>query len=41
MASDTLGVSYETARAHLRAISGKTQVSRQSEFVALVARMAK
>jgi len=40
-ASESLGVSYNTGRAHLRAIFGKTQVSRQSELVGLIARIAK
>jgi len=39
-AAERLGVAYETARAQLKAIFGKAQVSRQSEFVALLARIA-
>ena len=39
-AADLLGVAYETARAQLKAIFGKAQVARQSEFVALLARIA-
>jgi DNA-binding CsgD family transcriptional regulator len=38
-AADSLGITYETARAHLKAIFGKMQVSRQSELAAVLARM--
>ena len=37
-AADLLGVAYETARAQLRAIFGKAQVSRQAELAAALAR---
>lgn len=40
-AADCLGVTYETARAHLKAIFGKTQMSRQAELAAMLARMAR
>jgi DNA-binding CsgD family transcriptional regulator len=39
-AADILGVAYETARAQLKAIFGKTQVSRQAELAAVLARLA-
>jgi DNA-binding CsgD family transcriptional regulator len=35
-ASGTLGISKHTGRAHLRAIFGKTGVSRQSQLVSLI-----
>ncbi len=40
-AADCLGITYETARAHLKAIFSKTQVSRQAELTTLLARMAR
>lgn len=40
-AADRLGFAYETARVHLKAIFGKTQVSRQSELAAVLARIAR
>ena len=40
-ASDTLGMSYNTARVHLRAIFGKVRVNRQSELAAVLTRMAR
>jgi DNA-binding CsgD family transcriptional regulator len=40
-AADCLGVTYETARTHLKAIFSKTQVSRQAELAAVLARMAR
>jgi DNA-binding CsgD family transcriptional regulator len=39
-AADILGVAYETARAQLKAIFGKAQVSRQAELAAVLARLA-
>lgn len=35
-----LGISYETARNHLKAIFAKTQTHRQSELAAVLARLA-
>lgn len=40
-AADLLGVAYETARVQLKAIFGKTQVSRQSELAGVLARIAR
>jgi DNA-binding CsgD family transcriptional regulator len=39
--ADELGIAKETARSQLKAIFGKTGVHRQSEFVALLARLLK
>lgn len=39
-AADRLGVAYETARAQLKAVFGKAQVSGQAELAAVLARMA-
>ncbi|TPL46401.1 helix-turn-helix transcriptional regulator [Mesorhizobium sp. B2-4-6] len=38
--ADELGIRYETARNHLKAVFAKTQTHRQSELVALLARLA-
>lgn len=38
--ADELGISYETARKHLKAIFAKTDTHRQAELTALVARIA-
>ena len=40
-AGNSFGMSYETARAHLRAIFAKTHVSRQAELVALLVRLGR
>jgi DNA-binding CsgD family transcriptional regulator len=39
-AADQVGISYETARSRLKVIFAKTDVHRQAELVALMARMA-
>ena len=39
-AADQLGISYETARSQLKVVFAKTDVHRQAELVALMARMA-
>lgn len=39
-AADTLGITRETARGHLKAVFGKTGTNRQSDLVALVQRAA-
>jgi DNA-binding CsgD family transcriptional regulator/PAS domain-containing protein len=38
-AAETLAITYETARTHLRRVFSKTQTSRQSELVALLVRL--
>ncbi|TPL46402.1 helix-turn-helix transcriptional regulator [Mesorhizobium sp. B2-4-6] len=38
--ADELGIRYETARNHLKAVFAKTQTHRQSELVAVLARLA-
>ncbi|CAH2395013.1 hypothetical protein MES4922_110358 [Mesorhizobium ventifaucium] len=38
--ADDLGVTYETARNHLKAVFAKTETHRQPELVALLARIA-
>jgi DNA-binding CsgD family transcriptional regulator len=40
-AAEELGMTYETARSHLRRILGKTNTSRQSELILLLARLPK
>ena len=40
-ASDTLGISYNTARSYLRTIFDKAQVNRQSELTAVLAKIAR
>ena len=39
-AADRLGMSYETARTHLRRILGKTRMSRQAELILLLERLS-
>ena len=39
-AADELGISYETARVHLRAVFDKTSTHRQSELVATIMRLS-
>ncbi len=39
MAAEQLGISYETARTHVKSILQKTGTKRQSEILALVRRM--
>jgi DNA-binding CsgD family transcriptional regulator len=39
-AADTLAITYETARTHLRRVFVKTETSRQSELVALLVRLS-
>jgi len=40
-AAEQLGMTYETARSHLRRIFDKTETTRQSELIVLLARLPK
>jgi DNA-binding CsgD family transcriptional regulator len=40
-AADEIGMAYETARSHLRHIFDKTQTSRQTELMTVLARLPK
>jgi DNA-binding CsgD family transcriptional regulator len=40
-AADEIGMAYETARSHLRRIFDKTQTSRQTELMTVLARLPK